>query len=93
MVRLFNDGFTNNSISHSGVLVDCVINCFLGVCVVIIKKTYGEDDYIIIKLTNIEHSDGNTLLIGELIEAVDHDFKRYKEIVLHADESIEVLEP
>ena len=59
----------------------------------IIKKTYGKGDYIIIKLTNIEHSDGNTLLIGKLIEAVDQDFKRYKEIVLRADELIEVLEP
>lgn len=59
----------------------------------IIKKTYGKDDYIIIKLTNIKHLDGNTSLIGELIEAVDPDFKRYKEIVLRADESIEVLEP
>lgn len=60
----------------------------------IVKKNYG-DDYIIMKLTNIEFRDDNktTLLIGELIDEKGcGDFREFNELCLIMDRNVEVIE-
>lgn len=57
----------------------------------IIKKTYAENDYIIIKLTNISMLGNSTMLTGELLETTDPMFKQYKEVQLAMSELVEVL--
>lgn len=61
----------------------------------IIKKTYVDDSYIIMNLTTIEFNkrNGNTLLIGKLIDDKDcEEFREYDEVCLVMDENIEVIE-
>lgn len=55
MARLFDDWFVDNSLGYCCLLVDRIINCILGVCTMIIKKTYAENDYIIIDVTKNIH--------------------------------------
>lgn len=57
----------------------------------IIKKTYAEDDYIIIKLTNISIIGDSTILTGEVLKTTDPIFKHYKEVQLTMSEFVEVL--
>lgn len=59
----------------------------------IIKKSYGED-YIIMKVTDIETSENGAFLIGTLIDEKGcSDFRRFEELALHLDETVEVIEP
>ena len=61
----------------------------------IVKKNYGED-YVIMKVTNIEtNKDGTwTTLIGQLInEQGCEDFKEFEELCLHLNNDVEVIEP
>lgn len=57
----------------------------------IIKKTYAEDDYIIVKLTNISMISDTTILTGEVLKTTDPIFKQYKEVQLSMSELVEVL--
>lgn len=60
----------------------------------IIKKNYGED-YIIMKVTNIETSENGlvTLLSGQLIDEKGcEEFRKFEELSLHMDENVEVIE-
>lgn len=57
----------------------------------IIKKTYAENDYIIIKLTNISMIGDSTMLTGEVLKTTDPIFKQYKEVQLAMSELVEVL--
>ena len=61
----------------------------------IIKKNYGED-YVIMKVTNIEMSENglSTILSGQLIDEKGcEEFREFEELVLHMDKNVEVLEP
>ncbi|MDU4832567.1 MAG: hypothetical protein E6X52_08570 [Actinomyces sp.] len=57
----------------------------------IIKKTYAENNYIIIKLTNIGMIGDSTMLTGEVLKTTDPMFKQYKEVQLAMSELVEVL--
>ena len=60
----------------------------------IIKNNYGED-YIIMKVTNIETNKTGTYtnLIGQLIDEKGcDDFREFDELSLHLDENVEVIE-
>ena len=60
----------------------------------IIKKNYGED-YIIMKVTNIETSENGlfTLLSGQLIDEKGCEkFREFEELSLHMNENVEVIE-
>lgn len=61
----------------------------------VIKKTYAEDDYIIIKLTNISMIGDSTILTGKVVETTDQIFKLYQtkgvEVQLSMSELVEVL--
>lgn len=60
----------------------------------IIKKNYGED-YIIMKVTNIETSENglSTTLIGQLIDEKGcEEFRDFEELVLHMNKYVEVIE-
>lgn len=61
----------------------------------IIKKTYGDDIYIIMNLTTIEFDKctEDTLLIGKLIDNKNcEEFREYDKVCLVMDENIEVIE-
>ncbi len=60
----------------------------------IIKKNYGED-YIIMKVTNIETSENGlfTILSGQLIDEKGcEEFRKFEELNLHMNENVEVIE-
>ncbi len=60
----------------------------------IIKKNYGED-YIIMKVTNIETSENGlfTILSGQLIDEKGcEEFREFEELSLHMNENVEVIE-
>lgn len=60
----------------------------------IIKKNYGED-YIIMKVTNIETNKTGTYtnLIGQLIDEKGcADFREFEELRLHLNNDVEVIE-
>lgn len=60
----------------------------------IIKKSYGED-YIIMKVTNIETNKTGTYtnLIGQLIDEKGcADFREFDELILHLNDDVEVIE-
>ena len=60
----------------------------------IIKKKYGED-YVIMKVTNIETTKNGiyTILSGTLIEQQGcDDFLEFEELCLHMNEDVEVIE-
>lgn len=60
----------------------------------IIKKNYGED-YIIMKVTNIETRENgkSTTLRGQLIDEKGcEEFREFEELILHMDENVEVIE-
>lgn len=60
----------------------------------IIKKNYGED-YIIMKVTNIETSENGlfTVLSGQLIDEKGcEEFREFEELILHMNENVEVIE-
>lgn len=60
----------------------------------IIKKNYGED-YIIMKVTNIEMSENGpfTILSGQLIDEKGcEEFREFKELILRMNENVEVIE-
>lgn len=61
----------------------------------IVKKSYGED-YIIMKVTNIETNKAGTwtTLIGQLInEKCCENFREFEELILHLNNDVEVIEP
>lgn len=60
----------------------------------IIKKNYG-DDYVIMKVTNIETSENGpfTILSGQLIDEKGcEEFREFEELSLHMNENVEVIE-
>lgn len=60
----------------------------------IIKKNYGED-YVIMKVTNIETSENGlfTILSGQLIDEKGcEEFREFEELGLHMNENVEVIE-
>lgn len=60
----------------------------------IIKKNYGED-YIIMKVSNIETSENGlfTILSGQLIDEKGcEEFREFEELNLHMNENVEVIE-
>lgn len=60
----------------------------------VIKKNYGED-YIIMKVTNIETNKTGTYtnLIGQLIDEKGcENFRDFKELRLHLNGNVEVIE-
>lgn len=60
----------------------------------IIKKNYGED-YIIMKVTNIETSENGlfTILSGQLIDEKGcEEFREFEELSLHMNNNVEVIE-
>ena len=60
----------------------------------IIKKNYGED-YIIMKVTNIETSRNGlfTILNGQLIDEKGcEEFREFEELSLRMNEDVEVIE-
>lgn len=60
----------------------------------IIKKNYGED-YIIMKVANIETSENGlfTILSGQLIDEKGcEEFREFEELSLHMNENVEVIE-
>ena len=61
----------------------------------IVKKNYGED-YIIMKVTNIETSENgkSTILSGQLIDEKGcEEFREFEELCLHLNNYVEVIEP
>ncbi len=60
----------------------------------IIKKNYGED-YIIMKVSNIETSENGlfTILSGQLIDEKGcEEFREFEELNLHMNKNVEVIE-
>lgn len=60
----------------------------------IIKKTYDED-YIIMKVTDIKTNENGTYttLIGKLIDEKGcNDFRLLEELILHLTDDVEVLD-
>ena len=60
----------------------------------IIKKNYGED-YVIMKVTNIETRENGlfTILSGQLIDEKGcEEFREFEELSLHMNENVEVIE-
>lgn len=60
----------------------------------IIKKHYGDDEYIILEVTDIEYEKDTkrTNLIGKLIDEKGcGDFREFKELVLRMNENVEVI--
>ena len=60
----------------------------------IIKKNYGEN-YVIMKVTNIETSENGlfTILSGQLIDEKGCEgFREFEELLLHMNENVEVIE-
>lgn len=60
----------------------------------IIKKSYGEDDYVIIKLIDIQMLVDQPSLIGIVLDYLDADdiWKLDDKVALTIDESVEVIE-
>lgn len=60
----------------------------------IIKKHYGDDDCVVMELTNLAMLENSTMLIGTVLES-DNDgiFELGDEIAVRMSDGVEVLEP
>lgn len=62
----------------------------------VVKKNYGEDDYVIIKLTNLWTLNDNTYLTGIVLDCQDPTgdpcFELGEEIAINMCELVEVIE-
>lgn len=82
-------------INYCRVLVVSIISNIFGVCIMIIKKTYAENDYIIIDVLQECTVNGLVALYGKCIEQVDPDgaiFKPGDEVEVFMSDLVEVLE-
>lgn len=60
----------------------------------IIKKYYGDDDCVVMELTNLAMLETSTMLIGTVLESdKDGIFELGDEIAVLMSDSVEVLEP
>lgn len=76
-------------------MVVSIISNIFGVCIMIIKKTYAENDYIIIDVTKEYTVHGLLVLHGKCIEQVDPDgaiFEPGEEVEVFMSDIVEVLE-
>lgn len=96
MGRLFDDWFISNHIIYCCILVDRIINRILGVCTMIVKKTYINDYYIVLDNARIELWPTGPVVIGNVIDAVvgyvDNVFKIGEQAILVLDDHVEVLQ-
>lgn len=90
MGRLFNDGFTGYCISHCGVLVVSIVSSILGVCVMILKKTYKDNTWVTFKLIDITY-DMCWWLTGIVIDSTWGELQKGDRWDFQLDNMIEVI--